>query len=113
MEGEVVYIDSLENQPYWTSNVTAYRFHNSFDGFKSERGMSSGANLSITDTGSSCIIGPADEMEFIISTIINHIALENEVTVDDYWGYTFECQSTADQPILELLFGGLLDASFA
>ena len=106
MDGEVVYIDSLENHSHWTANVTAYRFHSSFDVDKSEWGMSSGVNLGITDTGSSCISGPSDEMNFIYSTIIKNIALDNELAFDEDWGFTFDCPITKDQPIFELLFGG-------
>lgn len=93
MDGEVVYIDSLKENSHWTSEVTAYRFSSSFDGDTTEYGTSSGANLGLTDTGTSCIIGPYKEVNFIIDTIANHINLETEVSYDYSWGYIFKCPS--------------------
>ena len=57
----------------------------------------------MTDTGTSCIIGPTGETDAIINNILNQLP---KVYTDSSWGYIFECPaSDNDLPGFEFLFG--------
>ena len=57
----------------------------------------------LTDTGSSCIIGPSYQLTPIMNTILN---LSDTVTRDNSWDYLFDCDDAALMPSFELLYGG-------
>ena len=58
----------------------------------------------ITDTGSSCIIGPSAEINSIQNRILKQI--EASVSTDASWDYTFPCSERTNLPSFELLYGG-------
>lgn len=71
---------------------------------QNEYAISSG-EYALTDTGTSCIIGPSVEADVIVRNIVSQV--EGKVYAYDGWGYIFECpDSESDLPGFSLLFGG-------
>lgn len=122
MDGDVTYIDIEENNPWWTNRLTGFRWESSFDADQVEYAVVS-ATEAITDTGSSCIVGPSGEVDYIVNTIINKVAETTTVYTQEGWGNIFACPAENDLPKFEFLFGGhwfevlpedyLVDASLA
>lgn len=98
MNGSVTYISILSDNPWWTSDLTGFRFSG-----ESEYAITTGS-YSITDTGSSCIIGPAAEADRILKLIVTRLP---KIYEQDGWGYIFECPANYnDLPKFEFLYGG-------
>ena len=122
MDGDVTYIDIEENNPWWTNRLTGFRWESSFDADQVEYAITT-SNTAITDTGSSCIVGPAEEVDYIYNTIIAAVAETTVVYEHDSWGHIFSCPAENTLPKFEFLFGGhwfevlpedyLVDASYA
>ena len=73
------------NSPYWTNTVSGVRWTtNSND--KTEYKLN--ANDAIIDSGSSCIVGPKSDINFIRNTILNQI---QGVSTSTSWDYQFAC----------------------
>ena len=60
-------------------------------------------STALTDTGTSCVIGPTSEISNIRNSILS---LANGIESDNYWGFTFPCGQIGDLPGFELLYGG-------
>ena len=57
----------------------------------------------MTDTATSCIIGPPVELQPIIYSILNKA---DKVWALSGWDYAFYCRQTDNLPSFELLYGG-------
>ena len=57
----------------------------------------------LTDTGTSCIIGPTSAVASIRNQILN---LATNVSTSSSWDYLFDCSSKSAFPEFELLYGG-------
>ena len=57
----------------------------------------------LTDTGTSCIIGPSTEVNSIRNWILEQ---SDNVSTSTSWDYTFPCADAANMPSFELLYGG-------
>jgi len=94
---------SIKSDNYhWTNTITGIRWKtNSND--KTEYKFTE--KNALTDTGSSCIIGPASEVNYFKNTILNMIP---NVETHSSWSYQFDCSdsSATALPSFELLFGG-------
>ena len=70
---------------------------------QTEYAISTGS-YALTDTGTSCIIGPAAEADVIVRNIVS---LLPKVYADSSWGYIFECPANySDLPGFDFLYGG-------
>lgn len=99
---ELIWIPIESNDYWWTSKITGIRWtKNSNDSVEYKYPEAK----ALTDTGSSCIIGPEKEVNYFKYTILNTIP---GVETHDSWGYQFDCSaSTATAlPSFELLYGG-------
>lgn len=106
MDGSPIYIDIQDENLWWTEQLVGMRWEASFDADQVEYAITSATNA-ITDTGSSCIVGPASEVDFIVNTIIGVVnGLVSDLTEDSGWGYVFTCPNVADLPKFELMYGG-------
>jgi len=98
MNGSVTYIDINSENYWWAADLTGFRFSG-----ESEYAITTGS-YSLTDTGSSCIIGPAEEADRILKLIVTRLP---KVYENDGWGYIFECPANySDLPMFEFLYGG-------
>ena len=77
MKGKISYID-IKQSAYWMSEVTGFRFaspissldtsnEKTYDTFE----ITSGVTNAFTDTGTTCLNGPHDEMSIIIAKIVD------------------------------------------
>lgn len=105
MDGSPIYIDIQDENPWWTEQLTGFRWEASFDADQVEYAITS-ATDAITDTGSSCIVGPSAEVDYITNTILTEIAKTKTVEAHNGWGALFECPVIADMPKFELMYGG-------
>jgi len=97
------WIDILSDDYWWTNRVTGVRWSSGVPDTSTEYKYSSKKGL--TDTGSSCLIGPKAEVDYFKNTILNTIS---GVTSHSGWGTQFDCSDAniATLPTFELLFGG-------
>lgn len=102
MNGSPTYITIDSDNDWWSSALTGFRWDSSMTD-DNEYAITSG-EFALTDTGSSCIIGPSGEADAIINNILNEL---DEVFKDfgreDYY---FLCPNNDDLPSFSLLFGG-------
>ena len=61
------------------------------------------ATSALTDTGSSCIVGPSAEADSIRNTILNTLS---ETFETSGWDYYFDCAAATDMPSFSFLYGG-------
>ena len=73
MDGDPIYIDIQDENLWWTEQLVGFRWSADFDADQIEYEITS-ATDAITDTGSSCIVGPSGEIDYIKNTILNVIA---------------------------------------
>jgi len=100
MDGSPIYISINSENYWWASDLTGFRWSNDSS---NEYAISSG-NYGITDTGSSCIVGPSEEADVIVRNIVSNL---DKVYTDDGWGYIFTCPTNeSDLPSFEFLYGG-------
>ena len=64
----------------------------------------------LTDTGTSCIIGPSTAIFSIRNQILNTV---DNVESNESWSYTFPCSESSKMPSFELLYGGYWMEVFA
>ena len=69
MDGSPTYISINSSNYWWASDLTGFRWS---DGSGTEYAISSG-DYALTDTGSSCIVGPAEEADVILRNIVSNI----------------------------------------
>jgi len=106
MDGDPIYIDIQDENLWWTEQLVGFRWSAEFDADQIEYEITS-ATDAITDTGSSCIVGPSGEIDYIKNTILNVIAETTTVETHAGWDYLFECPSSLDGlPSFEMLYGG-------
>jgi len=96
---ESAWID-IEKNPWWSSKLNGFRWGAEYSDTTEYKIPEKNA---ITDTGSSCIIGPKAIIGYIEEKIRN---TSNSMVSDPNWGYLFDCADKAAMPSFELLFGG-------
>ena len=96
---ESAWID-IEKNPWWSSKLNGFRWGAEYSDTTEYKIPEKNA---ITDTGSSCIIGPKAIIGYIEEKIRN---TSNSMVSDPSWGYLFDCADKAAMPSFELLFGG-------
>ena len=94
----ILYIPIEDENYWWTSKISGIRWQGSTEEYALEE------IDGVTDTGTSCIIGPWAEVKQIEYHILSH--LEGPVYDDDYWTYTFRCSDLKNLPSFEMLYGG-------
>ena len=97
---ESVWINIEAEDPWWTSKVNGFRWGPEWDD-KTEYAIPE--KFALTDTGSSCIIGPSKPINSIMGTIFN---TSDSVVENSSWGYLFDCADKKHMPSFELLYGG-------
>lgn len=97
---DIVYIDIESEDRWWTAQLQGLRW-GSLMNDETEYSITSASAL--TDTGTSCIIGPADAVFSIRNQILNTV---ESVVTDAKWDYTFDCSEAPKMPNFELLYGG-------
>jgi len=105
MNGSPIYIDIEDEDLWWTEQLVGFRWEASFDSDQVEYAITS-ATKAITDTGSSCIVGPSGEVDYIRNTILTEIAKTKTVEAHNGWDALFECPDLAGMPKFELMYGG-------
>ena len=106
MDGDITWIEINETSDWWTSDLTSFRFDSTHRTTGQDFLIRSGVTEALTDTGTSCMTGPKEDMEFIIDQIIAQIEETVTVYTDDDWGYQFECPDGTPQLNFEVLYGG-------
>ena len=102
MDGSPVYINIKSENYWWSSDLTGFRW----SGSSTEYAISLG-DFALTDTGSSCIMGPVGEADVIMRNILSEVEKSEKLYEDDGWDYLFNCPSdTSSLPSFEFLFGG-------
>ena len=95
---DIIYIDQQANAQHWTNTVSAYKWKSS------DVEVPLSAKDALTDTGSSCIIGPKDSVKPIRDAIIAKIPNK---TTHSSWGYLFSCSEALEaNESFYLKFGG-------
>ena len=89
---DIVYIDILSENYWWSQYITGFRWASTFSDTNEYKVETS---MAFTDTATSCIIGPVEEINSIRNTIFN---LATNLEVDIYWGYIFDCSSVSNFP---------------
>ena len=97
---ESVWIEIEAENPWWTSKLNGFRWGPESDD-KTEYAIPE--LNALTDTGTSCIIGPSKPLNSIIGSILK---TSDSVISDSSWGYIFDCADKKKMPSFELLFGG-------
>ena len=102
MDGSVTYINIESSNPWWTAQLEGFRWTANMDD-TAEYAIKTG-DYALTDTGTSCIIGPADEVDVIRNSILETMDIVYE---DTNWGYIFACPADySTMPAFDFLFGG-------
>ena len=97
----VIYIDILSENYWWSSNLTGFRWK----GESTAYAISTGS-FALTDTGSSCIVGPSGEADVIMRNILSVVEQSTKLYVDAGWNYIFSCPDVSTLPSFELIYGG-------
>ena len=97
---ESVWIEIEENNPYWSSVLNGFRWGPEWSD-KNEYAVPE--LIAKTNTGSSCIFGPSNTIDYIIAIILR---TSNSVVSDSDWGNVFDCSDKKNMPSFDLLFGG-------
>lgn len=94
---EVLWLDVQNNSPWWTNTVSGVYFGDdpTTQYAVTERG-------GFTDTGTSCIIGPTDEVAAIRSNIVSRLSSYATWTS---WGEVFFCDERDNMPSIYYQFG--------
>lgn len=89
---------------WWSNKLNGIRFNGRDEwAFQTE----TEDQYAFTDSGTSCLIAPAVEYNFIIEALLDVIKSTSNLSFDDDWGWTFNCRGNWDNmPIIEVLFGG-------
>lgn len=97
-EKDIVWLDVLKNDRWWTNYITGFKWSlysnpilYSFDQTKA-----------FTDTGTSCLIGPKDYVDWILDTLMDMLTT-SKASVK--WGTVFSCSEVSSLPSFYLLFG--------
>lgn len=95
---EVVWLDVIAGEPWWTNKITGIQWdiklRNAIFSFEETKAF--------TDTGTSCIQGPSLMIQFIKDTILEQLP---EYYKDAFWGELFDCDHREELPSFWLLFG--------
>ena len=99
-EDDLVWIQSRNINNMWTNYINGFRWRG--DGIDRDEYYLANT-FALTDTGSSCILGPSDTINYIVSNVEN---LVGDTYQDSRWGMLFWCDKRDNLPDFELLFGG-------
>ena len=65
---KLLYLDIIDDDLYWTSKITGFRWGDDWDDKKEYKIPKANAR---TDTGTGCIAGPSSSIDSIMGTILN------------------------------------------
>ena len=97
---DIIWIPIEDNDYWWTAKVQGLRWGSLMN--DSAEYMLTEADA-LTDTGTSCIIGPSSEVNSIRNAML---ALSSDVQSDSSWDYTYPCSDAANMAGFEMLYGG-------
>ena len=86
MQEDPVYITIQDDNPWWTEQLIGFRWEADFDPLQTEYAITS-ATDAITDTGSSCIVGPSAEVDYIKDTILTKLSETVEIYANSGWDF--------------------------
>ena len=100
---KLFYINIESNDYWWTSKIKGMRWKKNWSDTTTEYKFTEAKAL--TDTGSSCIIGPKADVSYFKNSILNTIT---GVETHSSWDYQFDCSAanTSTLPVFELHYGG-------
>ena len=102
MDGSVTYINIESSNAWWSAQLEGFRWTANMED-TAEYAIKTG-DYALTDTGTSCIIGPADEVDVIRNSILETMDI---VYADTNWSYVFACPADySTMPAFDFLFGG-------
>jgi len=84
-ENEIVWLPTINDKYwgyFWTNYLTAIRFSNNSQDISFEKAPA------ITDSGSSCIVGPSAQITQIQRNVLKNVTID---FVDKSWGNVFSC----------------------
>ena len=67
-ENDIVWLEVLDNDRWWTNYITGFKW-----GYSNPMLYSFEQTKAFTDTGTSCIIGPKDYVDWILSTLTDQL----------------------------------------
>ena len=99
-EADIIYIDIEDEDYWWSAKVQGLRWGSQMN---DDTEYSIVEANGLTDTGTSCIIGPSAEVLSIRNSIL---ALSDDVQENSSWDYTYPCEDAANMAGFEMLYGG-------
>ena len=96
---EPLWLPVQDNSYWWTAYVEGVYVGN--DATTATK-YALNRSLGLTDTGSSCIIGPQAEINAITDLLLASLSY---YATDNSWGYLFWCDELPSMPNLNLLYG--------
>ena len=97
-EDDIVWINSTTYGGWWTNYVTGWRW----SGSETEYAVTT--RWALTDTGSSCILGPSETVDYWREEVF--ASIQGVRYTSDAWGYVFRCEERTYMPEFDILFGG-------
>ena len=86
---------------FWATDITGFKWGAEYPTDTTEYKLT--GTYANHDSGSSCIMGPTVQINYILNTILS---LFNTVKTDSQWGTVFPCSEKSKLPSFELLVGG-------
>ena len=103
---KLVTMDIIEEEFWWAQWVTGFRWGNEWTDDQTEYKINK--EYGMTDTGSSCIIGPPRTIDYITRTILSTSdSVKNgpDIEFSSKKTKTFNCSDKSKMPSFDLLFG--------
>ena len=97
---DILWLSILSEDYWWSQYITGFKWGSTMNDSTEHKIDTISA---LTDTGTSCIIGPTSAIASIRNTILN---LATNVSTSSSWDYLFDCSSKSSFPEFELLYGG-------
>ena len=97
---DILWMNILSEDYWWSQYITGFKWGSTMNDATEYKIDTISA---LTDTGTSCIIGPTSAVASIRNQILN---LATNVSTSSSWDYLFDCSSKSSFPEFELLYGG-------
>ena len=96
-KNDLIYLDVEENSEWWMNYVTGFKWGvDDSTSFKLDKAKA------ITDTGQSCLSGPAKVVDHIGNTLISLLETVDADNIEEAW---FKCKERTNLPSFYLLYG--------
>ena len=96
-KNDLVYLDVKDNSEYWSNYITGFKW-----GVEDATSFKVRKAKAMTDTGQSCLSGPADIIYYIGDSLISLLETADSSEIDEM---TFECSEREKLPSFYLLYG--------